>query len=260
MPVYRLILTAISALAIALSIRADVVLEFSLLRTAHQGERETARDETQARAWIGHQRARLDTPRKATFILWAKENKLIVLNSREKTYLVFDLPINEEDYLDEDGLRIKKEILAEIDPAVRFQRLESLETIGSWPAHRYHIEITGSGDRIFYEGDFWISDRLPSDMSLYKELQRAIEPLGVFPGLWKHHILDLDGIVVQRTKVDKKGKMQFITRETLEAIREVEPERGRYEPPADYQRIEADSQLFAESTPAGPIPGAAPRR
>lgn len=242
----RLAVLAAGALSFALAgaAGADTLLTLKAHQDAFAiaGQQQDARDAT-VEVWIGDgQISRSDDQGK--FVM--RENQVVIVNHRDRTYTVLDLPVDLAEMLP-PGMEQQVEmwkIEAEVTPT------EERREIGDWSARRYDIEVTNPMG-LAVSTEMWASTEVDIDFEAYHKLARQM--LALQPGTEDlvaemSKVRGFPVLVVQETMVDGAGTT-VKTREELVSVEKKEPPADAYGVPEGYI---LDESPFDGPPPAPP--------
>jgi len=194
------------------------------------GLTQAAEDQEQT-TWIGDDRMLMEQGASAT-IIRLDTNKLIVVDHKEKSYSVLDLPIN-LDSLMPAGMAEQMKTMMTFEVTVTPSG-ES-KTVGDWTAQRYEMKMTSK--MMTMEATMWASPHPAFDQEAYFNMAQHMASLQ--PGMANvaKEMHKIEGLVVEQEGVmtmTMMGDVSVKTSERTSSIEKLDPPSGIYDPPADY--------------------------
>ena len=201
------------------------------------------------KVWLADGRARLDK-KYVTYILDKAAGRMLLIDHREKSYSVFDLPVDIMPLFDE-GTRKQ---IGTLDEKIEVEKsaLADEEQVGRWKVRGYHVVATANGSvpKQLIDATYWVSETTPPELALYKEIMASRDALSPTTSQWMDEIHGLEGMIVRWTKKRlRDGGVTEVVTQTLTSILEVEPEEGRFSPPGDYEHVPVDPASFFYAGP-----------
>ncbi len=224
------------SLLAALSIAGTAAADLKIVKVTHRdgftmmGQSQPAQDETQT-TWIGDDRMIMEQGDSAT-IIRLDTNKLIVVDHKEKSFSVLDLPIDLDSLM---PAGMADQIKGMMTFEVTVTPTGESKAIGEWRAQRYEMKMTSKMMTI--ESILWASKHPAFDQEAYFKMAQHMSSLQ--PGMANiaKEMHKVEGLVVEQEGVmtmTMMGDVSVKTSEKTSSIEKLDPPAGTYDPPADY--------------------------
>lgn len=228
--------TALVVTGAVLAVAGSATADLKVVKAQHTDSftvmgRETPAMDQEQTSWIGSDRTQVDSGDRTT-IIRLDTNKLFLVNHDEKTFNVFDLPVDIEEFMP-PGMAEQMKAMMTFDVTVTPS--DETKTVGDWKVRRYDIEMTSQ--MVNTAMTVWATKDLEMDHEAFYNLYEHLNSLN--PGLadLAKEMRKVDGFVIEQQTVSTMpmmGEASINRTETTVSAEDVEPPPGTYEVPDGY--------------------------
>jgi hypothetical protein len=194
--------------------------------------------ETTSTTWLAGKKLRQDEDDQSV-IVDLEQKKVFVLNHAPKTYHEFDVPVDLTRFIPEAQRERYEKAVAQMAMNVNVTATDETAEIHGFASKKYLIEMEHP-QGLKMHAEYWTTDQIELDVSLYKALVLEIARLQPGVGDWMERVLEIDGFPVKRdTTIDMLGQ-QVVSREELSVLEKKPAPDDHYRPPADYEKTQLD--------------------
>lgn len=228
----RCVLILVLAVAITGTAHADT----RIVQQSHQdafsmmGQSQPAKDQEQV-MWIGDGRMRMDQG-ESSMIVRADQQKLFLVDHRERTFSGLDLPLDISEFLPPG---MGEQMLQMMQFEADVEATDETRTIGDWTARRYNVTL--KSPMVSVQSTYWATDDVDIDLEQFHGLYAQI--MSVQPGM--KDLVDklraIEGFVVEQhseTTMSMMGDSKVKMSQKTLSIEQADPPPGTYDLPADY--------------------------
>ena len=163
---------------------------------------------------------------------------MIIVNNKDRTYSVLDLPIDLEKFMP-PGMAEQMKAMMSFEATVT--PTDEYKTIGQWKARRYDIEM--KSQMMTMTATWWATTDVSLDQEAFSSMYEQV--VSMQPGMADvtAEMAKIKGLVIEQdTKITMTmmGETSFSTSEKTTSIEELDPPAGTYDPPADYTKKDFD--------------------
>jgi hypothetical protein len=228
----RTLITLFTVLMIAGPAAADL----KVVKMTHRdgftvmGQTQPSEDQEQT-TWIGKDRMIMEQGDNAT-IVRLDTNKLIVVDHKQKSFSVLDLPIDLESLMPA-GMADQMKTMMTFEVTVT--PTGESKTVGEWKAQQYEMKMVSK--MMTMEATMWATEHAAFDQEAYYKMAEQMASLQ--PGMADvaKELHKVKGLVVEQDGVmtmTMMGNISVKTSEKTSSIGELDPPDGIYDPPAGY--------------------------
>lgn len=225
-----------------------------------RGVDQPAKDSTEV-TWIGKDRMRTEEGDSIT-IVRNDLKKLYLIDSKEKTYKVIDLPVDMKKYLHPDLVPDLEKRLEQIKITV----VATTETkkVKEWNATKYTMTMTMPVPKgASFTQDIWVTKDVAIDVHAWNDMSASIMCASPVGGAMAAELKKLDGVPVLVERAQSMYGKEFKGKDEVTLIEQKEPAAGLYDVPKDYteqpfQPMGDPGEFRGKITPVPPAPGDKP--
>ncbi|HSO21571.1 MAG TPA: hypothetical protein VLT81_01610 [Chondromyces sp.] len=228
--------TTLATAGTLLLVAGTAAADFKVVKEQHTDSftvmgRETPAIDQQQTSWIGSDRTRVDSGDQTT-IIRLDANKLFLVNHADKTFNVFELPVDIESFMP-PGMAEQMKLMMSFEVTVTPS--DETKQVGEWAARRYDVKMNSK--MVNTAMTVWATEEIPIDQDAFHGMYEHLNSLN--PGLAgvAKEMRKVDGFIVEQQSVSTMPMMgdASITRlEKTVSIEEMEPPPGTYEVPDGY--------------------------
>ena len=247
---------ALRTLALVSLLAAPALADFKLVRKSHTEPytafgKEVAGKDTQSTVWIAKERLRIESEG-MNAIVRLDQKKLIVLNTKDKSWMSIDLPFDLKKYVPPERAGLVDQIMGARALQARVEPKDESRACGAWKAKRYDIALSQAGRSVSAEV-LWASKDIAIDPATYVEMYAAMMSLAPENRNLVVELKKIDGVPVRSEKTQYMNNAEVKTVEELVSASEEKAPEGLYDPPADYTQKAFEPMKGA--MPGGQAPG-----
>ena len=187
-----------------------------------------AKDETQT-IWIAKDRMRADTDESST-IVRIDQKKMYLLDSKNKTYSVIDIPLDMKKYIPADMAEMYDKMKASFQAKVT--ATDETKKIKDWNAKKYELSLSGGMGGMTEE--IWTTKDIAIDASAFLEMIRMRAMMMPGGDAMLDELKKLDGVPVMSDRTQKTMGGAMHTHEELVSVEQKDAPAGAYDVPKDY--------------------------
>jgi len=204
---------------------------------AIMGKNQPATDQTVV-IWVGKDRMRSDTGAQSV-IVRMDEKKLYLVNHKDRTFSVVNLPVDVKQLLPEgmfDQMMEMMKLEAKVTPT------DETTKVGGWEARKYQVELSTAMMQTRQE--IWATTDIDIDHDRFQMMME--ETLNLQPG--SHGVIDemrkIKGVQVKQRTVMSMMGTEIASTSEISSVEEIDAPADTYDPPAGYSQTQFD--LMAE--------------
>jgi hypothetical protein len=190
-----------------------------------------AKDETQT-IWIAKDRVRVDTEDNS-ILLRLDEKKMYLIDPKDKSYQVIDLPLDLKKYLPENMQEMYEKMKAATTVSCTVKPTDETKKIKDWNTKKYEVTISGGMVGSTTE-EVWTTKDIPIDATAFLEMTRMRSTMMPGGETIVDELKKLDGIPVMSERTRKAGSASVKTHEELVSIEQKDAPAGEFDVPKDY--------------------------
>jgi hypothetical protein len=216
----------------ALPVQADHFIKQKKHTDAYtiMGQAQPASDEETV-MWIGKDRMAMGYPQ-SNFIVRLDQKKLYMINHKDKTYSVMDLPIDFSKLIPEEMKGQMEQMMAAMQMKAKVTPTDEKKKIKDWNCRRYDVEVTSQMMQM--KMSIWATKDISLDYKAFMEMSSSMAGLQMGMDQVMEEMKKIDGFqVLQETTMTMMGTT-VNSREELVSLEEKDPPAGVYDPPKDY--------------------------
>ena len=229
-------------LSLALALSNAALADTKIVQQSHHdafsvmGKDQPALD-TERVIWVGTDRLRMDDVG-ASFIVRLDQQLMVIIDHQNQAMSQIELPVDLSKLLPEG---VAQQMLDMLQLKVEVTPSEETKTVGPWTARRYDVVMTSSMATV--KNTMWATTEVEVDRDVYYSLFHQI--IALQPGMDEvlAKIQSIEGFVVEEesvTTMPMAGDAEMRSVDTTVSVETLDPPKGIYEPPADYQVKEFD--------------------
>jgi hypothetical protein len=232
---------------------APAFADLQLVRKSHTdayksfGKDVPAKD-AQSTIWFAKDRLHIESEG-MNAIVRLDQKKLILLDSKEKTWTAIDLPFDMKKYLPPEMAGMAEQMMGAQALQAKVEAKDETKKFGEWNARRFEITLSQRGNVVSKEIVFASKD-LKADPQAFAEMYSAMMSMAPENKLLAVELKKIEGVPVHSEKSQTIGNAEVKTTEDLVSATEKDPPAGTYEAPADYKEQPFDP-MKGKLGPAG---------
>lgn len=224
-------------LALAL-LGTPALADLQLVRSSHTdayksfGKDVPAKD-SQTTVWMAKDRMHIESEG-LNAIVRLDQKKLILLDTKEKTWMAVELPFDLKKYVAPEMAGMVDQMMGARALQAKVEAKDETKTIGAWNAKRFDITLSQAGQAVSSEM-LWASKDIKADMTAYVEMYAAMMSLAPENKNLVVELKKVDGVPVRSEKTQTLNGAQVHTLEELRSATEKDAPAGIYDVPADFK-------------------------
>ncbi len=188
-----------------------------------------AKDETQT-IWIAKDRVRVDSD-ESSVIVRIDQKKMYMLDPKEKTYSVIDMPLDMKKYLPANMAESYDKMKASFQAKVT--ATDETKKIKDWNAKKYEVSLSGGMGGMTEE--IWTTKDISIDASAFLEMVRMRAMMMPGGDAMMDELKKLDGVPVMADRTQKTMGGAVKTHEEVVSVEQKDAPAGSFDVPKDYK-------------------------